>query len=194
MGVQNCGSNLRGGGPETTFFNITGSGGGSTGPAPTPTPTPTPTPGGSNLKAFDKNGSCKLDDAEFFSMIDGWIASSVSNALFFSGVDAWIGQSSICTAAASDSLSGVTLSLKPSLQIALFQAHGQNIASMGVQVFSLNGKEIYIQESARSHLTWNLRASNGHPLANGTYLYRVVVRDQRGNVIQGEIKKIVLIR
>ncbi|MBI1730540.1 hypothetical protein HY229_06595 [Candidatus Acetothermia bacterium] len=193
-GVQNCGSNLRGGGPETTFFNITGSGGGSTGPTPTPTPTPTPAPGGSTLKAFDKNGNCKLDDSEFFSMIDGWIASSVGNTLFFASVDAWIGQSSVCSAAASDSRSGVTLSLRPSLQTALFEAHGLNIASVDVEVFSLNGTRIYAGTTPGSLLAWNLRTSSGQSLANGTYLYRVVLRDQRGTMTQSEVKKFVLIR
>jgi hypothetical protein len=190
----NCGSNLLGQGPETTFFNITGSGGGSTGPAPTPTPTPTPTPGGSNLKAFDSNGNCKLDDAEFFSMIDGWIASSVSNPLFFSGVDAWIGQSSVCTAAAAATLDGITLSLRPSPQTALFEAHGQNIASMDVEVFSLNGNRIYAGATSGSLLAWNLRASNGHPLANGTYLYRVIVRGANGEVTQSQVKRLVVLR
>jgi hypothetical protein len=185
--------------PQGSSLRLQIIGGGTGGPSPTPTPTPhpiivTPPPGGSTLKAFDKNSNCKLDDPEFFSMIDGWIASSVTNTLFFAGVDAWIGQSSVCTAAAAAALQSVTLSMNPAMQTALFEAHGQNIDSMGLEVFSLNGQSTYSSEAAGSHLRWNLRAHDGQILSNGVYLYRVSVKGPNGQILRTEVRKFVVLR
>ncbi len=170
-------------------------------PPPGPPPPGPPPPGGSTLKSYDKNTNCKLDDPEFFNLIDGWISNAVQNVLFFSGVDAWIGQTSVCTAAASAvssvealQLQGVALNLSPTLKMAQFEARGQGIAATQVEVFGLNGKRVYFGEASGAQLSWNLRASGGHLLANGTYLYRVTVRGRDGQTLQSDVKKLVIVR
>ncbi len=53
-----------------------------------------PPPGGlvSPLARFDANGNNRLDDPEFFSVIDAWLAGEIDNALFFEAIDLWISQ------------------------------------------------------------------------------------------------------
>jgi len=178
-----CGSNFLNIGPEIYSFTVEG-------PEHPSTPT--------NLQAFDTNDSCFLDDPEFFAMIDGWVASLIGDTLFFSGVDAWVGQDNICAATAGSGVSTLSLSSVAletnSFGTTTFVVTGQGIESMGVEVFSLNGNAVFSQKVAGTQLSWNQATNKSAPLANGTYLYVVTVKNADGNVVKSEVKKLVILR
>ncbi len=56
-----------------------------------------PNGGPSSLKSFDINNNDRIDDPEFFLIIDAWIAGRLDDALFFQAIDLWISQESIST-------------------------------------------------------------------------------------------------
>jgi PKD repeat protein len=47
---------------------------------------PPPPARGSSLKSFDTNNNNIIDDAEFFAIIDAWIAGQIDDATFFQAV------------------------------------------------------------------------------------------------------------
>jgi hypothetical protein len=174
-------------------------------PSPTPAPTPTPTPppstppsnGGTGLSKYDTNKDCKLEDTEFFALVDQWIGGSADNSLFFSGVDAWIGQSNICSASASGrTASGpkIHLSYHPSSSSALFVVQGADVRVMQVEVFSLDGRLIAYERSDGDHLVWHLKTMQGQRVANGIYLYRLTTRNADGKTWTGSIQKLSLLQ
>jgi hypothetical protein len=206
LGGFNCGSNIRGGGPLTSFFDIVGSGGGAIPPppppgggGPPPPSTPPPSSGGSSLASYDNNSDCLLGNPEFFSMIDGWLGGSIPDGLFFDGIDAWIGESNICSPAVSAAvqaltLEGVELSVSPMARSATFQAVGEGIDSMEVDVFKLNGERIFSQMAFGNKLAWNMKASDGTTLSNGAYLYVVRVLGADGTISHSQVKSFALVR
>lgn len=163
-------------------------------PTPTPTPTPTPNPGDSqiSLKTFDIDSSCKLDDSEFFNVIDRWVNSTTSDTIFFVAVDAWISQSSICAAASQ--FVAVIFSAQSTRKSVLFSAQGEGTQGIGVQVFDLTGKLITDAESLGSRLRWSLVRSDGRQVANGVYLYRVLAYGQDHHVSSSSIQKLLVLR
>jgi hypothetical protein len=202
--LLNCGSNIRGGGPITAFFDIVGSGGGAIPPPPPPGggggPPPGPPPpsgGGSSLASYDTNSDCLLSNPEFFSLIDAWLGGSLADIVFFSGIDAWIGESNICSPAVSAGVQALTLDgvdLDLAVRSANFHAIGQGIESMEVDVFALNGERIFSQTASGSKLAWNMRSSDGSTISNGAYLYTVKVRAADGSILQSQVKSFALVR
>jgi hypothetical protein len=183
-GPGSCASNFLNIGPENYSFSVKG-------PEHPSTP--------SNLAAFDTNSSCFLDDPEFFGMIDGWVNAQIGDSLFFAGVDAWVGQENVCNIVGGNSLAALSLdSVLLETNIATsattFVVTGQGIESINVEVLSLDGASVFSQSAGGSHLTWNQTASDGSPVANGTYLYVVTVNDANGNQLMGDVGKLVVIR
>ncbi len=84
--------------------------------------------------------------------------------------------------------------LSSSLREMTFEVQGRGIASLRVDIYDLNGRAIFTQESMGSRLTWNLRTQDGKILANGVYLYVVAVRGFNGEVIRSQVKKLVILR
>jgi len=155
-------------------------------------------PGGgllSTLKRFDANGNNLIDDGEFFAIIDAWIAGQLDNDTFFKAVDLWVSQSPIGSAGVDQKpLMLDSLSVTPVRGAMTFIAQGRNITSTGVQIFDLNGKPIFDQETSGTRLTWNLSAADGQVMANGVYLYIVKAKGYDGKVIRTEIRKLVIKR
>jgi hypothetical protein len=150
------------------------------------------TPGGPiNLRSFDTNGNGTIDDPEFFDIIDSWIAEQIDDPTFFQAIDLWISQGSIPAARLEPQ---TTLSVDLSKRGATFVAHGQGISSMGVQVFSLDGRRLFAQETPGTRLIWNLNAQTGEPVANGVYLYVVRMRGLDGSESVSEVRKLVILR
>jgi hypothetical protein len=58
--------------------------------------TQTPVAGVGLLK-FDSNASCKLEDEEFFEVLDAYASGNMEEDLFMRAVDAWIEESNICS-------------------------------------------------------------------------------------------------
>ncbi|MBI1730543.1 matrixin family metalloprotease [Candidatus Acetothermia bacterium] len=189
------------GGRAFLYPSCSGSSAPSPTPTPTPTPSPTPTPppsnGGAGLSHYDTNKNCKLEDTEFFALVDQWIGGSADNSLFFSGVDAWIGQSNICSASAAGTTAGkpqIELSYHPSSSSALFAVQGAKVTAVQVEVFSLDGRLIARERSDGDHLVWHLNTLQGKHVASGTYLYRLTTRDAVGKTWASSIQKLILLR
>jgi hypothetical protein len=152
-----------------------------------------------NLAAFDTNASCFIDDPEFFGMIDGWTNAQIGDSLFFDGVDSWTVQSNVCENVSSSSLStlsldSVSLETNFATSSTSFVVEGQSISDISVNVFGLNGENVYSNEAVGSHLTWNQTTTNGAPISNGTYLYVVSANDLNGNQVKSDVGKLVVIR
>lgn len=71
---------------------------------------------------------------------------------------------------------------------------GQGIASVRVEGFDLAGRKRFAAESAGSSLRWLPLDQSGRPLANGVYLYIVIVRGHSGEIWQSAIRKMVVLR
>lgn len=159
---------------------------------------PQPPSGGTpSLKSFDINGNNVIDDPEFFAVVDAWVADQLEDSLFFQAIDLWISQGSITsTSHRSRPFKIYAIALAPSSapRIVTFSVHGQGIASLRVEVFSLNGVRLFAQEAGGTQLMWSLRTEEGQPIANGTYLYRVTARDVQGKLWKSEVRKLILLR
>lgn len=71
-----------------------------------------------------------------------------------------------------------------------FRAHGTAIAALNVQVFNLAGRTVFTSGWHQgSELTWF-----PDTLANGVYLYVVMVRGADGSLISSRIQKLVILR
>ncbi len=163
-----------------------------------PPPPPAPPPAGqTSLRDFDTNNNDLIDDGEFFAIIDAWVAGQIDNATFFQGVDLWVSQMPISSAGLADKplrLDHITLAMNPMRHTVIFSASGQGIASMHVDVFTLSGERVFIQETGGSRLAWDLRTPQGRPVANGVYLYVVTVFGIDGELIQSRPRKLFVLR
>lgn len=75
-----------------------------------------------------------------------------------------------------------------------FNVEGEGIESVQLQVFALSGKQVYASGLVEGHtLSWNLLSDQGKRLANGVYLYVVMVKGYDGKVVR-EVKKLVILR
>jgi len=151
-----------------------------------------------DLCDLDNNQNGVLDDPEFFNAVDMWITEAIDNPLFFGAVDAWIGQSDIC-ATASDAASALfaqqqLVTARMSAQGLTLTALKRDIVSMSVEFFDLRGNSIYRERSSGGTLNWNMRRADGVPVANGIYLYRVLIVNAAGQVTASPIEKLIVIR
>jgi hypothetical protein len=182
-GRGSCASNFLNIGPEIYSFSVEGQEHPST---------------PNNLAAFDTNSSCFLDDPEFFAMIDQWVDGQIGDTLFFAGVDAWVGQTNICDVVANSvsalTIDAVSLETNVATSATTFVVDGQGIAGLNVEVLSLDGTSVFSQIAAGTHLTWNQSATNGSPVANGTYLYVVTVEGADGKTLTSEVGKLAVVR
>jgi len=175
-----CGSNFANDGPATATISIAGEGNGDSSATP-------------EMARFDANGNGVIDDGEFTSAVNDWVAGSIDDALFFDVLDAWVDQTSLSGSNVS-SLRLTGVSLRSETGGTTFAASGQAIENTSVDVFSLDGTTVFSAESAGNTLSWNHTASNGQPVANGVYLYRVTVEGANGETVTSEVKKLTVIR
>ncbi|MBI3659463.1 DUF11 domain-containing protein, partial [Candidatus Acetothermia bacterium] len=75
-----------------------------------------------------------------------------------------------------------------------FEALGEDIKEINVQVFSLKGERIYQSGWVENGYEWRMDNGEGRRIANGVYLYVVTVRGYDGKVMQTQIKKLVIAR
>lgn len=154
-----------------------------------------PTNGNSPIQRFDIDKNLRIDDAEFFSIIDAWIAGQVDDAVFFQAVDLWIsGQTISSVGLRSQKLSLSTLTLRAKRHTVTFHAHGQGIAAMNIEVFRLDGQRVFAANAAGKRLSWDLKTPSGEPVATGIYFYRVSVHGESGQNLRAEIQKLLVLR
>jgi len=180
-------------------------GGGSSPPPPPPPPAdeppstppppvtpPPPTSGGSDLASYDANGSCVLEEAEFFNLVDGWIGGSVDNGLFFAGVDAWIGQTNICNAAIA--LSSVIELQRLSDGVIGFSLNHASLNINQVEIYALNGQHVFSAQGAGNSLYWTFGSHPERQVPNGVYVAVIEVEDQTTHVRTHLVVKVAVLR
>jgi hypothetical protein len=74
------------------------------------------------------------------------------------------------------------------------QIKGQGILSSRVRLYTLSGQLVAEAEGTGNLLRFSPLDSAGRPLANGVYLYVVTVRGAGGEVVQSELRKLILLR
>ena len=75
---------------------------------------------------------------------------------------------------------------------ATFAVRGVAVERMRVEIYDLSGRLVWKGEALGNELLWHTEDLSGLPLANGVYLYRVVVEAEgRREVVQG---KVVILR
>ena len=75
---------------------------------------------------------------------------------------------------------------------ATFAVRGVAVERMRVEIYDLSGRLVWKGEALGNVLLWHTEDLSGLPLANGVYLYRVVVEaGGRREVVQG---KVVILR
>ncbi len=80
-------------------------------------------------------------------------------------------------------------------QLMRFRAYGSGIVEMNVQVFNLAGKALFISGWRKgAELDWLALTDDGRPLANGVYLYVVLVRGADGSLMRSRLQKLVILR
>ena len=75
-----------------------------------------------------------------------------------------------------------------------FWALGVEVQGLEVEVYDLGGRKVWSGEGSGNRLIWTLLNSEGRPVANGVYLYVVTVRDQDGEPVRTEVRKLVVLR
>jgi hypothetical protein len=74
------------------------------------------------------------------------------------------------------------------------QVKGQGIVSSEVRFYALSGQLLADAHGTASQLHFTILSPNGQPLANGAYLYLVIVHGANGETLNSEIKKFVILR
>ena len=154
----------------------------------------TPPGGGSisPLKRYDQNRDNLINDAEFFAIIDGWVANEISNEIFFRAIDLWLSQSSISGAGLR--LEPVTLTTLATDRDVIFLAHGSGVSAMSVEVFDLSGQRIFSQQALGSRLAWSIGGLGGQQRANGLYVVRVAITGEEGRTVFSKMEKFLIRR
>lgn len=76
-----------------------------------------------------------------------------------------------------------------------FKVEGTNIASTRVLIYNLSGSQVFDSGfMPEFSLEWHLESNKGQLVANGVYLYFVMVRGPHGEVIKSDVKKLVVVR
>jgi hypothetical protein len=144
------------------------------------------------IHSFDINDNLFIDDHEFFKALDKWTNSEISDSLFFATVDAWV-QRVLIQPASVEPASLDSFELSSSSAGITFGAQGDNIATLGVEIYALGGQSIYAATSRGSRLNWNRLTASGQSVANGVYLYVVNAYGQNGDIVSSEISKLVIL-
>jgi parallel beta-helix repeat protein len=122
----------------------------------------------------------KIDDSKMLELIEWWISgrpvagSSVPESLESLTVDRIIARWHSAT---------TTLTVQ-----------GSNIASVELDVFNLAGQRVFKERSPGNTVTFKGLSDTGRVLANGVYLYLITVQGYDGQVIQSEVRKLVILR
>lgn len=76
-----------------------------------------------------------------------------------------------------------------------FQVGGQAIKSINLQIFNLAGQRVFDSGQVQgATFEWYLNNQDGQVLANGVYLYLIIVRGYGGQILRSQVKKLVVLR
>jgi len=159
---------------------------------------PTPVPSGDKIsifKKYDSNKNGKLDDPEFFKITQDWLDDKYDNETFFVALDLWAEQRVVFSSGFGIRQTRVlAVATRSTHNAILFQAQGESVAGMMVQIFDLSGRTIVKQEVMGNKLVWNQRTATGISVPNGVYMYVATIRDASGKTIRTDVKKLSVVR
>lgn len=148
-----------------------------------------------SLTQYDTNRNDRLDDNEFFMVLDGWITNQINDRTFFVAVDIWVSDSSIAARLISVRAGSLKASATRVTENGVtFSAQGASYDRIAVQIYSQNGNLVYAQQSAGNRLAWNLKDVAGVPVANGVYFYAMQAYDQNGVLVHSKPQPIAILR
>jgi hypothetical protein len=75
-----------------------------------------------------------------------------------------------------------------------FEVQGVGVEGIKVQIFDISGALVFDSGWQRNGYEWHLESNEGRILANGVYLYQVMVRGVNGQVVLTETKKLAVVR
>lgn len=131
-------------------------------------------------------GGAVIDDAKILELIGLWIGGTPVSA------------ASLVASAREFAVEQITFSPNPivSTNTADFVVEGVGIAGMRLEVFNLAGQTVFAEEVAGNSLEFHamMNSQGGALLANGVYLYIVTVHGFNGEVVQSEVRKLVILR
>jgi len=170
-----------------------------------------PPPQGTIEQALDVNHNNLLDGEEIGKAIQYWILGqtvpgtdqTIDDPTIRGLIKMWILGEPVNTAGAAqakalprpNSLDVQALQLgAPSLLERTLRVQGQGIAQVRLQVFDLSGRLVLQEQSSGPTLRFSLFGGQGHPLANGVYLYVVSVQGLNGERWQSAVRKLVVMR
>ncbi|MFB6286931.1 MAG: hypothetical protein ABEK03_10210 [Candidatus Bipolaricaulia bacterium] len=145
---------------------------------------------------FEANGNGMIDDPEFMTIMEAWMRNDLTNDQFLQGMDLWISGRGVRSAAAPATSSNDVLTVATSSrgQTLMFRAQTKNVTSMQVAVYGLDGRPIFSDETSGGQLAWHMVTTDGAPVANGAYLYRVTARNPADEVFTSGGQRIAITR
>jgi len=146
------------------------------------------------LGNYDVNKNNRLNDGEFFLIVDAWVMGEVSDETFFVAVDLWVANEMITSLTASSAMALKPQAVRSSSQSITFRAAGEDLSQIAVEIFDSNGQPIYAARSAGKSLRWNYLSNNGRAVANGTYFYTMTAKDNAGRLIHSRPQALVILR
>jgi hypothetical protein len=162
----------------------------------TPILPPPPPVDTTRLLDFDTNNNGRLDDDEFIIVIDAWSAGQLDDALFLHAMDLWVLQALIASARVPHErgqLKRVTLAIHRNNHTAVFLITEQGVRFMRVEVFDAGGRRIFTAATLGRRIVWKMSTPEGGRLANGVYLYTVMVRTADGKTLKSDVQKVVVL-
>ncbi len=93
-------------------------------------------------------------------------------------------------------LAGISLAISVQLSAVDFQVQSQiPIASVRLEVFDLSGRKIFSSGPVPgATYKWYLQRDDGHPVANGVYLYIFFTKTTDGKELRSSVGKIAVRR
>ena len=150
-----------------------------------------------SASSVDNIETCSDQDSGIHKLIENWEAGLIAESEFFTGLDQWVNRGA-CEDITNSSLNSLRLNKVQHRLSAFgtmeFNVEGRSVRDVALEIFSLDGKPIYNDSQPGTQLFWNLTAQSGSPVANGTYLYVVKVRDASGNVVESAVQKLQVLR
>ena len=131
--------------------------------SPPPTFSPPRSISATDLRDYDENRDCLLDDAEFFNVVDDWTSQSARDEIFFGGIDAWMSQTNICRTSSAST----ALNIEMRANSMLFTTANQSLSQ--ISVYDIQGREVFSSHGFSQQLHWNLRDTRGAQVPNGVY-------------------------
>jgi hypothetical protein len=123
--------------------------------------------------------------------LDELVASDASALTFRIEQTKAVGLTPEVAALQVKALSVRALAEGPGVQV---NVEGSGISGLELAVYDLSGRLVASEKTEGHRLVFRALAANGQPLANGVYLYTVMVHGADGQTVRTEVRKLVVLR